>query len=216
MPIQIRQTPIRSRKVPSQERSRATVDAVLAAAAHILEKQGLGALNTNAVAERAGVSIGSLYQYFSGKDAILVALIKRESEIFASELAQAADAANGSSVGEDIAGLLRFGLSRHLQKPDLARLLEVEFQRLAPHIDRGAFRTRSRAAMVRLLTRHRAAIQAENLEIAAQDIGVIAKSLMENAARRGEADWNAAIERTVRAILGYLDAEPHRMPAAAE
>jgi AcrR family transcriptional regulator len=216
MPVPVRQTPVRSRKAPSQERSRATVDAVLAAAAHILEKRGLGALNTNAVAERAGVSIGSLYQYFSSKDAILVALIERESAIFANEMAQAADAANGGSVGEDIAGLLRFGLSHHLQKPDLARLLEVEFQRLAPSIDRGAFRARSRAAMVRLLARHRAAIQPEDLEIAAHDLGVIAKGLMESAARRGDPDWNAVIERTVRAMLGYLGVEPRRMPTAAE
>jgi AcrR family transcriptional regulator len=206
MTLDSAQPPVKPRKTPLQSRSRATVDAVLSAAAQILEAQGVGALNTNAVAERAGVSIGSLYQYFSSKDAILVALIERESRIFADELARAADSAQGEWLGDDLTALLRFGLSHHVQRHDLAHLLDVEFQRLHPFIDSAAIRQRSRAAMVRLLDRHRASIQPCNLDIAAQDISVIAKALMESAARRRDDDWNAAIERTVRAMLGYLGA----------
>lgn len=66
------------RKRPHQQRSAATVDAILEAAARILERRGLDALTTNAVAALAGVSIGSLYQYFPGKAAILAELIRRE------------------------------------------------------------------------------------------------------------------------------------------
>ncbi len=62
------------RKLPTQSRSKATVDAIIEAATHILREQGLQALSTNKVAEMAGVSIGSLYQYFPNKDAIMVAL----------------------------------------------------------------------------------------------------------------------------------------------
>ena len=58
------------RKQPSQERSRETVAVILEAAARILESRGIEGYNTNAVAEKAGVSIGSLYQYFPGKDAL--------------------------------------------------------------------------------------------------------------------------------------------------
>ena len=66
------------RKRPLQQRAIATVEAIVEASAHILEKDGFEHYSTNAIAERAGVSIGSLYQYFPSKDAITRALIARE------------------------------------------------------------------------------------------------------------------------------------------
>ncbi len=65
------------RKTAVQARSQATVDVILAAATRILSEDDPETLNTNRIAERAGVSIGSLYQYFPGKDAILSALTHR-------------------------------------------------------------------------------------------------------------------------------------------
>ena len=65
------------RKLPKQGRSEATVEAILEAAAQIFERHGYAAGTTNRIAERAGVSIGSLYQYFPNKDAILLALVHR-------------------------------------------------------------------------------------------------------------------------------------------
>ncbi len=57
------------RKLPKQERSQATVEAILTATTHILTEEGYNKLTTNRVAELAGVSIGSLYQYFPNKEA---------------------------------------------------------------------------------------------------------------------------------------------------
>lgn len=65
------------KKQPLQDRSRFMVKAIKEAATHILADQGLENFTTNAVAERAGVSIGSLYQYFGSKD-VLLAEIKRD------------------------------------------------------------------------------------------------------------------------------------------
>lgn len=65
------------RKLPRQARSRALVDAILDAAARILAQHGREALNTNLVAEKAGVSIGSLYQYFPNREAIIAAVARR-------------------------------------------------------------------------------------------------------------------------------------------
>jgi AcrR family transcriptional regulator len=65
------------RKRPSQARSKATVEAILVAAAQIFRRQGYAGATTDRIAERAGVSVGSLYQYFPNKDAILVALTER-------------------------------------------------------------------------------------------------------------------------------------------
>ncbi|WP_164727012.1 TetR/AcrR family transcriptional regulator [Shimia sediminis] len=80
------------RKKPRQQRSEATVEAILQAAARILVQQGLSALNTNAIADLAGVSVGSLYQYFPNKTAIMVALIRRKRARLVDGLRQAAEA----------------------------------------------------------------------------------------------------------------------------
>lgn len=67
----------RPRKEPRQERSRATVDAILTAAAEVFERSGYDRTTTDAIAERAGVSVGTLYQYFPTKDALLRKLVER-------------------------------------------------------------------------------------------------------------------------------------------
>src|SRR6185369_17163863 len=77
MPPQVRTTP---RKRPRQDRSRATVDSILEATARVLVKRGFDGLTTNLVAETAGVSVGSLYQYFPNKEALVSALIEKHVE----------------------------------------------------------------------------------------------------------------------------------------
>jgi len=68
------------RKHASQHRSRATVDALIEATARILVKQGFDSASTNRIAEQAGVSVGSLYQYFPGKEALVAAVIERHQQ----------------------------------------------------------------------------------------------------------------------------------------
>jgi AcrR family transcriptional regulator len=68
------------RKAAKQARARMTVDAIVEAAAQVFESLGYATATTNRIAARAGVSIGSLYQYFPNKDAILVALARRHLE----------------------------------------------------------------------------------------------------------------------------------------
>jgi AcrR family transcriptional regulator len=73
-------SPIEARKSPRQERSRRTVEKILDASARIFHEQGYAGATTNDVADEAGVSVGSLYQYFPNKDALLVALTRRHIE----------------------------------------------------------------------------------------------------------------------------------------
>ena len=65
------------RRIPRQSRAEETVAAILEGAAQVLEAGGLAGFTTNAVAERAGVSIGTLYQYFDDKAALLRAVAER-------------------------------------------------------------------------------------------------------------------------------------------
>jgi len=80
-------SPVSPRKSPIQERSRRTVERILDAAAHIFNEQGYAGATTNAIADEADVSVGSLYQYFPNKDALLVSLTKRHIEAATAGLA---------------------------------------------------------------------------------------------------------------------------------
>jgi AcrR family transcriptional regulator len=71
----------RKRRIPRQARANQTVATILEASAQLLEAGGWAAFTTNAVAERAGVSIGTLYQYFGDKNALLMALAGAEMKI---------------------------------------------------------------------------------------------------------------------------------------
>ena len=84
-----RQAPEIKRRIPRQVRAAETAAAILEGAAQILEANGLAGFTTNAVAERAGVSIGTLYQYFADKNAILLALAKQQVELGLAEIGRA-------------------------------------------------------------------------------------------------------------------------------
>ncbi|MGD9881105.1 MAG: TetR/AcrR family transcriptional regulator [Reyranella sp.] len=75
-------TALKPRKKPTQERSTATVDAIIEAAIRILRRDGWAGLTTTRVAEVAGVSVGSLYQYFPNRAAIAVEIVRRRTRQF--------------------------------------------------------------------------------------------------------------------------------------
>ena len=77
-----RRTRTTPRKRPRQARSSATVEALLEATARVLVKEGYEGLSTNRVAEQAGVSIGSLYQYFPSKEALVAELLEKYAAHF--------------------------------------------------------------------------------------------------------------------------------------
>jgi len=121
---------MKSRKSPKQSRSKITVEAILQATTHILLAGGAQALTTNHVAERAGVSIGSLYQYFPNKESLIAALIEQHVQ-------QEVDCLSG--VIDDWDGELNEGLFReliqtfiqiHLDDIELTKLLHQQVNSL--------------------------------------------------------------------------------------
>jgi AcrR family transcriptional regulator len=117
--------PLEPRKTPSQRRAAATVAAIIEATAQVLETVGLEGFNTNAVAHRAGVSIGSL-QYFPGKDALTIALMNREANRCYEDTRAMLEEPTAEAA---LDYLIRAAVRQQLQRPALARLLDVEESR---------------------------------------------------------------------------------------
>lgn len=103
-----------SRKSPSQERSRQTVERLLDAATRIFHEHGYAGATTNDIADEAGLSIGSLYQYFPNKDALLAALTKRHITTTTSSLAaMIAKLPEDSGLDVILRAVVRFLVEQH-------------------------------------------------------------------------------------------------------
>ncbi len=117
------------RKLPKQARSQTTVEAILEAAAQVFERHGYAAGTTNRIAERAGVSIGSLYQYFPNKDAILVALVHRHLAEGSAALQPHIDRLNhGARFDDVLPDIVHAMVALHMLAPKLHRVLFEETQ----------------------------------------------------------------------------------------
>lgn len=99
-------TALQPRKAPRQQRARETQQRILEAAARIFARHGYSAGTTNRIAEAAGISIGSLYQYFPNKDAILVELTHQHLHAGTDSLNERLDA----GIPQDLEGLLRLAV----------------------------------------------------------------------------------------------------------
>ena len=123
--------PLNPRKKPIQGRSRVTVDAIYEAAAQVFSKNGYAETTTDRIAERAGVSIGSLYQYFPNKDSILLGLVERhieEAQQFAAEQMQEIQGA-GQILPEMTKKIIETAIAQHSINPELHRVLFEEAPR---------------------------------------------------------------------------------------
>jgi AcrR family transcriptional regulator len=115
----------RMRKRPSQGRSRVTVTSILEAADRILRVDGYDAASTNRVARVAGFSVGSLYQYFRDKQAIVGALIDRELAAEAIALADLLERSDGQTPRAIAAAVMGEMLARRRARAHLYRTLDA-------------------------------------------------------------------------------------------
>lgn len=101
------------RRVPRQHRSRSIVESILEAAQQLLTEAGPDALTTNRIAERAGVSIGSLYRYFPDKSAVVEAVVEIAAAREAADLAEAEWEIETVPLPEALEQIVDFQLDRH-------------------------------------------------------------------------------------------------------
>lgn len=117
------------RKAATQERSRATVDALLNATARILTKHGYDRASTNRVAQLAGVSIGSLYQYFPSKEALVAALLEKHVDETRAILHAELPRLFALPLEEGIQGAVRLMVAAHAHDPKLHKVLVEQVPR---------------------------------------------------------------------------------------
>jgi len=198
-----------ARKGPKQQRSKVTVAAIFEATIRVLEQEGSDAATTSRIAEVAGVSVGTLYQYFANRDAILDALQDREferaTEMMNRVLARGAYATDREVARAVIEGLLEL----HSAAPALHRLLVVEGLRVTPTERVQAFDMRIIAVIRSFLTLANARIRRANLDAAAFVVyqAVRASMLACVVERPPGLDSETLVDEITDLVVRYLAAE---------
>lgn len=200
---------ISARKGPKQQRSKLTVAAILDGAVRVLDREGSEAATTSRIAEVAGVSVGTLYQYFANRDAILDALQDREfdraTEMMNRVLARGAYQSDREVARAVIEGLLEL----HGAAPALHRLLVVEGLRVTPTERVQAFDMRIIAVIRSFLTLANTRIRRKNLDAAAFVVyqAVRASMLACLLERPPGLDSQTLVDEITDLVLRYLAAD---------
>jgi len=169
----------RPRRQAKQERARETVEIILEAAARVLLDQGYARATPNRIAQKAGVSVGTLYEYFANKEAVFDALIRRELECIVVAISgrkQSPDDSIDQKSSQLVLasmGAMRFG-------PELFRSLEQ-----VPHASFRRHPAEARQLVVdsvrQLLEEHRAELRVTDLDVAAFMVVSAAEGVAANA-----------------------------------
>jgi AcrR family transcriptional regulator len=164
MPPRARTIP---RKNPRQERSQATVDALLQATARVLVKDGYDRASTNRIAEAAGVSVGSLYQYFPSKEALVAALIDRHMSEMTQLLEAKAIELAAAPIDVALREVIRAMIEAHRIDPRLHQVLVEQVPRLGrlQHIEQ--LEQYARTLILAYLEARKSEIRPKKLELAA-------------------------------------------------
>jgi AcrR family transcriptional regulator len=189
------------RKKPRQARAEATVEAILEAATRILSEGDFSGFNTNRVAEIAGVSIGSLYQYFPSKESLTVALIERTQQALADAIEACINAREEKPFETVLAELVDVAIEHQFGQAEFATALDHEEKRLPVEV----LITASQRRIIATLQEFLEEAWPEPLPaFAAADCLAIAKSLIETEATRGDVNITALRQRVVRTLIGYF------------
>lgn len=197
------------RKNASQDRSRATVEVLVEATARILVKKGFDRASTNRIAAMAGVSIGSLYQYFPGKEALVAAVIDRHND----ELMEIVSAAVAQVAAQPLATAIRriiaVAIEAHRVDPRLHRVVAEQIPRSGRLENVEAFNRQYFGFFRGYLEAHADEIRRVDLDLAAfvcvTSIEAVTHNAVLHHAELLSSDGVAAlIDETTNLIVGYL------------
>lgn len=194
------------RRQPRQARSQHMVEAILEATARVLAERGYAGTNTNLVAERAGVSVGSVYQYFPNKDSLVTALHERHAAQMNLAIDTVLASTHPRSLRGHIEAIVHAFLAAHHVEPALHKVLEKEFpffdapEDVSP-ADAGIF-----SKVRNLMEEHRAQVTQRNLDLATWTVLQVMESLVHAAVIDPPKRFSGMeLERTIAdVVLGYL------------
>lgn len=180
------------------------VETILDAAARILERQGAAAFTTNRIAEVAGVSVGTFYQYFPNKSAVVEALLERHFM----EMKAVIETAKATVLDEPLEVKLRIlisaAVSIHFTRPELQR----ELDRLRQSDDLEAEQAREDAAhlnTIQLIERHRDELAIDDVPLAVAILRTAVKAILHQAvAQRIAISPERLTEELMVLCMGYL------------
>ena len=193
----------------SQERSRLTVDAIVEATARILVKEGYDRASTNRIASAAGVSIGSLYQYFPSKEAVVAAVIERHTEELFQVVLNAMLKVSERPIEIGARELIAAAIDAHRVDPKLHRVLAEEVPRIGRLENIDAVEKRGRTLIRGYLEAHRSEIDVTDLDLAAFIVATVIEALTHSAVLRRPdvlADERAGefVDEVTQLVIRYL------------
>jgi AcrR family transcriptional regulator len=172
------------RKAASQERSRSTVDALLEATARVLLNEGYDRASTNRIAEVAGVSIGSLYQYFPSKEALVAGVIDRHTQQVSQVTRNAVVKMAASPIEVAAREFVSLGIEGHRVNPKLHAVLSEQIPRVG-RLENIEASLREGYTLVRgYLEAHRDEIDVADLDLAAFVLVTVVEALTHAAVLR--------------------------------
>jgi AcrR family transcriptional regulator len=139
------------RKTPRQARAAFTLDAIFEATIQLLVADGMHRLTTTKVADRAGVSVGTMYQYFPHKEALVYAVNERYLEILAARIEATCRAQQGRPIGEMVEALIDTYWRAKTERADVTRALYRSVAELDNQALIDAFAKRADAATSAML-----------------------------------------------------------------
>ena len=203
-----------ARKTPRQERSREMVAAILDATARILVKHGYARMTTNSVAEKAGISVGSLYQYFPSRDALVAAVARRHSEKVKIALEDLLAETKTDDLETGLTRMVRGIAEIHAADPVLSRILASEVPRLGPMDWRNDIANRGFGIARAVLASHTTELRAGlDHNVTAFIMAKSTEAIMTSLTERGRPTNAGAVEASLVRMLFLLLKEPSRVRA---
>ena len=197
------------RKQASQARSRATVDAIIEATARILITEGFDKASTNRIAEVAGVSVGSLYQYFPGKEALVAAVVERHQEEIMRTVRGELDEVSALPLEEAMRKLVAVAVKAHRVHPRLHRVLAEQIPRVGQLETLETFNRENYALFRAYLEGRRSELGVNDLDVASFVCVTTIEALTHNAVlhypeKLSEQTLKTLIDEASRLVTGYL------------
>ncbi len=206
------------RKKPVQARSQTTVDGILVAAAEILARTGYDRFTTNHVARAAGVSVGSLYQYFPSKEALVAALLDRHVDGSGDRFRRQMKELEEPSLARVMRCWVESMIDAHRDSPQLHRVFVEELPRKGSFVAKSQARIALGIAMMRAyLAEHAAEIAPQNHDLSAFMLVHTVDALTHAAvvSRPELLDGSELAAEITMLVLSYLEhgAAPDALPA---